>query len=500
MTLTAPQATDTELTQVQLYINGKLQPSSSGATYPSINPYTTKPWAIVADATAGDVDAAVKAARAALNGPWGQLTATARGRLLSKLAALITEHADELAILETKDNGKLLREMGGQMRALPTWYDYYAGLADKVEGSVIPTDRKDFLVYTQSDPVGVVAAITPWNSPLLLLTWKLAPALAAGCTVVVKPSDYTPASTVRLAELITEAGFPDGVVNVITGVGPVAGKALTAHPGVDKIAFTGSTEVGKAVAHAAADRLARVTLELGGKSAQVIFPDADLDAAANGVIAGIFAATGQTCMAGSRLLVHADIADELVERVIARAQTIKMGDPLDEATEMGPMSNDRQFAKVLEHFEWAKEDGSTIATGGTADEELGGYFVRPTVLTNVPPHARSLEQEIFGPVLSVVTFTTEEEAIEMANGTEFGLAGSVWTRDIGRGHRVASKIRAGSVWVNSYRTVAPQVPFGGYGASGVGRESGIDAIASYQESKAIWVELTGATRDPFTLG
>lgn len=442
----------------------------------------------------------MSSAAAALNGPWSELTATARGKLLLRLGELIETHAAELAQLETRDNGKLLREMAGQVQALPAWYSYYGGLADKIQGDVIPTDRKNFLVYTENQPVGVVAAVTPWNSPLLLLTWKLAPALAAGCTVVVKPSDYTPASTVRLAELVSEAGFPDGVVNVITGFGPDAGKALTSHPLVDKIAFTGSTEVGKAVAHAAAESGARLTLELGGKSAQIVFPDADIKAAANGVIAGIFAATGQTCMAGSRLLVHSSVADELVQNIVERAGRIVLGDPSEKSTEMGPMANDRQYAKVMEHFAWAREDGATIACGGAADLELGGYFVQPTVLTNVPLKARALHEEIFGPVLAVVTFESEEEALEIANSTEFGLAGSVWTRDIARGHRVASKLKAGSVWVNAYRTVAPQVPFGGFGRSGIGRESGIDAISSYQESKAIWIELSGETRDPFTLG
>jgi acyl-CoA reductase-like NAD-dependent aldehyde dehydrogenase len=483
-----------------LYIDGRSVPSESGRTYDTLDPYTGEAWAQAADGTAEDVDRAVAAARAALSGPWGALTATDRGALLTRLAGLIARDADRLAELEVRDGGKLMREMSGQARGLPDWYTYYAGLADKLQGEVIPTGKPNYHVYTRHEPVGVVAAITPWNSPLLLLTWKLAPALAAGCTVVVKPSDYTPASTVVLAELITEAGFPPGVVNVVTGWGPETGKALAAHPGVDKIAFTGSTETGRAVAHAAAENITAVTLELGGKSAQVVFDDADLDAAANGLVAGVFAAAGQTCLAGSRLVVHESVADALVAKVVERAERIVIGDPRAESTEMGPLANDRQFAKVMEHFKAAREQGATVACGGEPVADLGGYFVRPTVLTDLPPDARAITEEIFGPVLAVSTFATEDEAVALANGTPFGLAGSVWTKDVHRAHRVAARLRAGTVWVNAYRVVAPQVPFGGVGLSGIGRENGADAIRDYTETKAVWIELSGETRDPFTLG
>lgn len=491
--------TGAQIEKLRMFIGGHWVDAAEGRTLDSLNPYSQKVWAQVPDAGPSDVADAVTVARAAFDdGPWRKTTPQQRAAMMRKLGDLIARDAERMARIESTDNGKLLREMLGQWKYLPEWMYYFAGLATQSQGEVLPSDRPGYVAFTKKEPIGVVAAITPWNSPCLLMMFKLAPALAAGCTFIVKPSEHTPVSTLKFAELMEEAGFPPGVFNVVTG-GPDVGRWLVSNPNIDKISFTGSDGVGRAIAKAGAENLTRVSLELGGKSPQVVFEDCDLEAAVNGVISGIYAATGQTCMAGSRLIVHRSIHDAMVERLVERASSIKLGDPLDLGSEMGPAATGPQFNKILSMVQAAEAEGANLAYGGRQAPE-GGFFVMPTILTNVNNSMMIAQDEVFGPVLSVLTFDTEEEAVQIANDTRFGLAAGIWTKNVQRAHRVADRLRAGSIWVNAYRVTAPFAPFGGFKHSGIGRENGHDGMNEYLETKTIWIELTGNLRDPFKLG
>lgn len=487
----------------QMYIDGRYVDASSGQFFVSENPYTGEPWAEMPRGNQADIEAAVQAAHNAfVQGDWSRLTPTQRGALLRKLGDLVARDAEKLAATEVRDNGKLFAEMRGQLNYIPQWFYYYGGLADKIQGTVIPLDKPGYFNFTRNEPLGVVAVITPWNSPLMLTAWKIAPALAAGCTVVIKPSEFTSASMLEFVRLFEEAGFPPGVVNVVTGFGKEVGSPLIEHPLVRKISFTGSDQTGKAINVAAAQHFKHVSLELGGKSPNIVFADANLDDAVNGAISGIFSATGQTCIAGSRLLLEESIHDAFMEKLLALAKTARMGDPMAGDTQVGPITTRPQYDKVLSYIDIAQKDGARLALGGkpgTRPECGKGWFVEPTIFTDVKNHMRIAQEEVFGPVLAVIKFKDEADAVSIANDSCYGLGAGVWTRDIGRALRMSEKIQSGTVWVNTYRAVSVMSPFGGYKHSGLGRENGIDAIREYLQTKSVWINSGAPNGNPFVM-
>jgi phenylacetaldehyde dehydrogenase len=482
-------------TPKKCFINGKWVDSVSGQTFPTLNPATGEKLIDVAAGDKADIDLAVKAARRAFEeGPWSKMTPSERGRVIWKLGDLLEQHLEEFAELETLDNGKPLTvSRAADVPLAVDLFRYMAGWATKIEGSTIPisvpyTPGAKYLAYTHREPIGVVGQIIPWNFPLLMAAWKLGPALTTGCTVVLKPAEQTPLSAIRLAELAQEAGVPDGVLNVVTGFGETAGAALAAHPDVDKVAFTGSTEVGKLILQAAAGNLKKVTLELGGKSPNIVFGDSDLDTAVKGAASAIFFNHGQCCCAGSRLYVESQVFDKVVEGVSAQAQKIRVGPGLNSNTQMGPLVSQEQLDRVCGYLESGLSEGAKAVTGGKRVGDAG-YFVEPTVLVNTNPKMKVVQEEIFGPVVTAIPFKSTDDVLPQANDTMYGLAAGIWTKDISKAHAVASKLKAGTVWINCYNIFDAALPFGGYKQSGWGREMGKDALELYTEVKAVCTRL-----------
>lgn len=473
----------------QLFIDNQWIDPRSGQWFDTLEPFSGKPWAQIPQCDATDVDKAAAAAAKAFEGPWAELSASDRGALLHKLGDLIVANAESLARVESKDNGKLLSEVLGQVEYVAKYFYYYGGLADKLHGEVVPIDKKGVLNVVRYEPLGVVATITPWNSSLALTAWKMGPALCAGNTLVCKPSEFTSASLFELAKLMVEAGFPAGVFNVVTGEGPTVGQMLVQHPKVAHVAFTGGDAAGRKVYAAAAANLKTVTMELGGKSPNIVFDDADLENAARGVIKGIFSAGGQSCIAGSRALVQASIYDAFLERLVNITKTAKVGDPADPATQVGPIATRPQFEKVLKYIDIAKGEGARCAAGGNRLSGPGygvGQFVEPTIFADVQPQMRIAQEEVFGPVLSVLKFEDEEDAIRKGNDIRFGLAAGVWTRSLQRALLLSERLKAGTIWINNYRATSFTTPFGGYKDSGFGREGGVEAVRSYMHAKSVW--------------
>ena len=491
----------TEPASFHNYIAGQFMAAVDGRTFVSTNPTTGKPFGMFAESGPEDVDRAVRAAADAGKGPWGKLSPTRRGRLMMAWGDRIAANAESIARMESMQNGKLMAEMRAQAGVVKEWLYYFGGLADKIEGRVIPVERQSVLNYTLREPLGVVAVIVPWNSPTFLTIMSVAPALAAGNTIVIKPSEVTSASAFELVRLAEEAGIPPGVLNVVTGARE-AGEALVGHELVAKISFTGSEGAGRAIAAQAGSRLASCTLELGGKSPNIIFSDATVDNAVVGILSGIFAAAGQTCIAGSRAYVHASIYDEVAERLVQRARQIRLGDPLLGETQMGPVATSAQLAKDQSMVERALREGAQLLTGGSRANVAGfddGYFFEPTILHNVPDGNYILQEEVFGPVLSLSSFTDDEEVLGLANGTRFGLAAGMWTKDIRRAHQMAKRLQAGTVWINTYRALAFNSPFGGYKNSGLGRVNGIESLDQFLQTKSVWCEMSEEIQDPFVI-
>jgi len=479
-----------QIKQTKMLIDGKWVDSVSGKTFETLNPATGEVIARVAEGDKADVDKAVKAARRAFDeGPWRKMTARERGKIMYRLADLMQDNLEELAALETLDNGKPIRDSrAADLPLAIDCYRYYAGWADKVEGKTIPISGPYFC-YTRHEPVGVVGQIIPWNFPILMQAWKWGPALAMGCTVVLKPAEQTPLTALRVGELAMEAGFPEGVINIVPGFGETAGAAIAEHNDIDKVAFTGSTEVGKLIMQAAArSNLKRVTLELGGKSPNVVFADADMDAAVEGAFFALFFNQGQCCCAGSRLFVESTMHDEFVDRLIKRTKLQKVGDPFDPETTQGPQVSEEQFGKIMGYIESGKQCGANLRTGGGRVGKLG-YFIEPTVFTNVKDEHKIAQEEIFGPVLSVISFRDIDEVIRRGNRSMYGLAAAVWTKDIKKAHRMAAELRAGTVWINCYDVFDAAAPFGGFKMSGIGRELGEYALRNYTEVKTVTVAM-----------
>ncbi|WP_126224628.1 aldehyde dehydrogenase [Burkholderia ambifaria] len=483
----------------QLYIDGKFEPGA--ATFGSINPATGAVWAQMPEARTDEVNRAVTAAGRALTDPaWAGLSASARGKLLYRLADLVEQAAPRLAEIETNDTGKIIRETSSQIAYVAEYYRYYAGIADKLEGSSIPVDKPDMQVWLERQPVGVVAAIVPWNSQLFLSAVKVGPALAAGCTVVLKASEEAPGPLLEFARLVHEAGFPPGVVNVITGFGPECGAVLSSHPGVDKVAFTGGPETARHIVRNTANNLAKVSLELGGKSPFIVFADTDIQSAVNAQVAAIFAASGQSCVAGSRLLIEASVKERFLSLLVERVSRIRVGSPNDRETEYGPLCTERQLRNIEAVVASSVQQGAKVLAGGNRLAR-DGYYYAPTILdcTGVE-HADSITTELFGPVLSVDTFESEQEAIDKANSTAYGLAAGIFTTNLTRAHRVSKRVRSGIVWINTYRAVSPLVPFGGFGLSGHGREGGLSAALEYTTTKSVWLRTSDdPISDPFVM-